>query len=156
MTVNPQHLSIDYVPPPTPDRDPLEQSNTLSRLAKKYGNPEGITKAPWGGSLNHGILTGTGKSGLTPLSPWSTTQHSETNALSRSYLYFYQKARLWGFSAAELKTMHSLSALEDGPLMGTRFTNPIHPLFARSQWIDSPTSPLIPLGAGFEGFWEVC
>ena len=103
---------------------------------------------------NHRILKSTGKSGLTPLSPFA---HNEWTA-DRANLHFYQQSRFKGFSAAELEKMQALTALETRTVK-PNLGNPIHPIYALPNWATEASLPAtlgpIPIRGDHEGYWLV-
>jgi hypothetical protein len=127
----------------------------LTFLAQRYGHPVGQTAG-----LSHRALRRTGKSGLTPLSPFHTTAKGSPHPSQDRKLrvHYYQQHRFFGFSAAELNRMGALAACQTMPMMST-LDNPIHPMFQRSQWDTEETLPkhlgFIPLYAGRNGHWQV-
>lgn len=128
----------------------------LTKLARKYGHPYKKIK-----DMSHRILKYTGKSGITPLSPFFPQNMQNRTPRSRRQKYqfhFYQKHRYQGFAAAELHGMEALSAL-DTTKTSSPLINPIHPMFAKDKWDgdnDIPRHwPLLPLFTGHKGFWQV-
>lgn len=104
----------------------------------------------------------TGKSGITPLSPFFPQNMANRTLRSRQQkyqFYFYQQHRYRGFTAAEIHGMDALSALNtiktSSPMI-----NVIHPMFGKGKWDkenELPRQwPLIPLFYGHDGFWQVC
>jgi hypothetical protein len=99
-----------------------KRTTWLTSLAQKYSHPIGTLDYTY-----HRILTSTGKSGLTPISSPLPPPITEER------LKKYQKRRSYGFSAAELEEIGMMAALGDEQ-MATELTNPIHPMYVRSQW----------------------
>ena len=134
-----------------------KRSAPLTALAKKYGHPYKKIKG-----MSHRILKSTGKSGITPLSPFfpaNMIPRNPTGQRQKYQFYFYQQHRYQGFTAAELHNMESLSAF-DTTATSSPLLNPIHPMFGKAKWDQVGTSsrhlPLIPLFTGHDGFWQVC
>lgn len=105
-------------------------------------------------SENHRLLKGTGKSGLTPLSPF----HASPNA-QKLQQFYHQRSRFFGFSAAELHDMEVLAALHTDAVTNTLGDVPVHVLFQKSRWekeskMMSTRAP-IPIRGGHDGYWLV-
>ena len=119
----------------------------LTSLAQKYGHPIGTLDY-----TSHRILTSTGKSGLTPISSPLPTPITEER------LKNYQKRRFYGFSAAELEEMGTMAALGDEQMVA-ELTNPIHPMYVRSQWESLADMPRhrgpVPIRGDEDGYWLV-
>jgi hypothetical protein len=118
----------------------------LSKLAKKYG------------TFDHGPLKGTGKSGLTPVSPWvEGTARSPRGWKVRKRIERWQKTMYYGWTASELNSLEALAAFQTA--MPNNLTNELHPIFQLDRWIKKEELPLhrppYPLSKGREGFWEV-
>lgn len=128
------------VPSPVPPSTTPAKAQ-LTTLAKKYGHPYKKIRG-----FSHRILKNTGKSGLTPLSPFVLTM--DPASLWQKYrLFYYQQHRYFG-----------MSALDSTP-MAINLENPIHPMFSKKKW-DSDVLlrrhlGRIPLLGGHDGFWEV-
>ena len=125
---------------------------SLTNLAKKYGHPYKKIRG-----MRHRILKYTGKSGITPLSPFFLMNRGPRTPQSwqpKYQFYFYQQHRYQGFTAAELHAMESLSAL-DSRTTSSSLGNAIHPMFGKDKWDkdnDLPRHlPLIPLFTGHDG-----
>lgn len=140
--------------PPTAGR---RNERNWSALAKKYGHPY-----KWIRGLNDRVLKNTGKSGLTPISPFLkeglyNTPMSQQDQKQR--LYIYQKERYYSFTAAELHTIQVFSALDRQNYGRQNLKTGIHEMFAKSQWQTDKTLPkhigFVPIFGGFDGHWEV-
>ena len=135
---------------------PKKRRTPLTRLASKYGHPYKKIKG-----MSHRILKFTGKSGITPLSPFfpqNMLNRTPRSQQQKYQFYFYQQHRYQGFTAAELHAMEALSAL-DTIKTSSQLSNAIHPMFGKDKWdrdSDLPRHlPLIPLFTGHDGFWQV-
>ena len=139
-----------------PAAAPEQRPAQLTNLARKYGHPYRKING-----MSHRILKNTGKSGITPLSPFFTASPTQSpDRQKHKYrVYYYQQHRYQGFTAAELHEMESLSALDTSPI-SSGLTNAIHAMFLKSQWDTEATLsrhvPLLPLFTGKDGFWQVC
>ncbi|KAN0108634.1 hypothetical protein V8E51_008376 [Hyaloscypha variabilis] len=126
---------------------PKSQRRTtgLTSLVQKYGHPIGTLDY-----TSHRILTSTGKSGLTPISSPLPTPITEER------LKNYQKRRFYGFSAAKLEEMGMMAALGDEQMVA-ELTNPIHPMYVRSQWESLADMPRhrgpVPIRGDEDGYW---
>lgn len=145
-----RHLLPANAPPP--DR------RNWKPWSRKYGHPYRTIDG-----LSHRVLKNTGKSGLTPLSPFATaTLGLQTNAQrrQRNWLYYYQKDRFFSFTAAELQYMEALSAVDLNNYGRRSLTNNIHKIFDRSQWVNPRTGPrhlgFPPMLGNHQGLWTVC
>ena len=116
---------------------PGQRPAEFTSLVRKYGHPYQKING-----MSHRILKNTGKSGITPLSPFFTI--SPTRSPGRQeykyWVYYYQQHRYQGFTASELHAMESLSGL-DTSLTTNRLTNTIHAMFAKRQWDTETTLP---------------
>jgi hypothetical protein len=129
----------------------------LTNLTRKHGHPYKKIKG-----MSHRILKYTGKSGITPLSPFFPQNMQNRTPRSRKQMYqfyYYQQHRYQGFTAAELYGMEALSGL-DVAVRSSNLTNSIHPMFGKDKW-DTNTGlprhlPFIPLFTGHDGLWQVC
>lgn len=124
----------------------IPKSLDLSKLATRYG------------PFDHGPLKGTGKSGLTPVSPWiEGTAKSPRSWKVRKRIERWQNCRFYGWSARELNSLEALSAFQTA--LPNNLTNELHPLFQLDRWMKKEElplhRPLYPLPTGCEGFWEV-
>jgi hypothetical protein len=142
--------------------NPKREKKPLTTLARKYAHPVARRGSPTNPS--HRVLKNTGKSGLTPLSPFLAYSNSlyKTFAEERfkRRLYQYQRSRYYGFTAAELRDMQAMSALVGDGVRGA-LANPVRPLFERGKW-DTEASlhrhlSFLPIleGKGEGGLWTV-
>lgn len=129
----------------------------LTALARKYGHP--YRKI---GNLSHRVLKNTGKSGLTPLSPFLAPQAYHPDIWEQKIkLYYYQQHRYFSFTAAELCDLEVFSSLLTSEASISTLNNPIHPMYERSQWDTDKTlpkhlsfTPILDV-PGQGGFWQV-
>lgn len=120
----------------------------FTELAKYYGEDSRFQ-----------ALKGTKKSGVTPVDPLPPARLalSRENWQIRRLIEATQKAKLIGFTARELKAMGAFAYFESP--MASNISSPIHPVF--SNWESSDAAmmrrhnPMIPLGKGRDGYWEV-
>ncbi|KAG4429548.1 hypothetical protein IFR05_014971 [Cadophora sp. M221] len=113
-------------------------------LASKYSHPRGKF-----GTVNHGLIRGSGKSGLTPLlAPQNGTGVSKQ-------LEEYPRKRLKGFTTTELQRMEALAPL-DNRTWRHSLKNPINPIF-NGRWVTEADVPkhrgAIPILGDHEGLW---
>lgn len=95
-------------------------------------------------------LYGTGRSGFTPiLINYPTPVVSALERAHRNAELALQQKRLEGWTSHELLFMY---AMERPGAIANDLSNPIHPLLTRDQW---NVSKKWPLGAGFEGCWDI-
>ncbi len=118
----------------------------LTELAKHYGEDTSPQ------------LKGTRKSGATPVDPLPPAGP----ALSiesweiRKLIEALQRRKFLGFTARELKAMGAFAYFESPK--ASNFSSLLHPVFR--NWESSQTSmrrhnPILPLGKGRDGYWEV-
>jgi hypothetical protein len=136
----------------------------LTELAERYTHPTGP---------NHSTIAYTGKSGLTPITPYPTNLPFRDRE-EREYniqLEAYQLWRFCGFRTQQLDEMEALA-----PTYRSRFTTaeklkqgrgvnfkglgssvPIHPLYTRDKWETRfrASRPRFLLPGGKSGYWEV-
>jgi hypothetical protein len=118
----------------------------LTSLAKKYTHPT---------SKNHRVISGTGKSGMTPLglplqlpSPRLQRRNEELDT--------YQRNRFKGFSTQELEDLQAFASshpLDSVP----ETTNPVNPPFDHQKWASSKMNsvPFLLLPGSRDRYWEV-
>lgn len=126
----------------------LQYISGYTSLAAKYSHPRGKF-----GVVNHGVIRGSGKSGLTPLlAPQNGTGVSKQRRLEE-----YQRKRLKGFTTTELQRMGALTPL-DSRTWRHSLKNPINPIF-NSRWVTEADMPrhrgAIPILGDHEGLWLV-
>lgn len=117
----------------------IYQPGPLTELAVRYGHAE------------HPMLKGTGKSAITPISPFkSNDMHSlSPYAVRRAYLHErIQRERLFGFATWEL--IDGGSWINDDLKPCSLDEVQIHALYEQTQWLDGN----IPLGRVGPGVWE--
>lgn len=120
-----------------------------TEFAQKYTHPRG---------RENRVIKHTGKSGLTPLSPFlDNVPVAERRRKTR--LYGYQVGRYHGFTARDLMTLEAYSALNNDQVQNN-LQNQIHPLYQKHKWDSSASLPRhygsLPLGGPYAGHWEVC
>ncbi|KAF8856528.1 hypothetical protein BDZ45DRAFT_790328 [Acephala macrosclerotiorum] len=124
----------------------------FTSLGKKCSHPRGIFA-----NADHRVLNKTGKSGLTPISsPPPEFSDDKLRAKKIRRLENYQKIRLHGYTAAELRDLNALEPL-DLEDKHEDLKNPMHPVFDKSQWLTedilSKHKAAQPILGAYEGFW---
>ncbi|KAG4440489.1 hypothetical protein IFR05_004024 [Cadophora sp. M221] len=126
-------------------------------IAKIYGHYIGPGINEDGLAEDH--LRNTGKSGLTPLPTpeVGATAAESQNILARKLEHEKsQRARLRGFTAAELLDMEVLAYFDKDP-MPDEPTIVIHPAFQLSNWVTQNSLPkhrgAVPLLGEYDGLW---
>src|SRR3954463_7855110 len=108
----------------------------LTALARTYGHPVRKT-----GAISHRVLKYTGKSGLTPLSPFRAVDGRPiVIKRGKKRLYYYQQNRFYGFTTAELRRIGSMASFLPGRVRSTLNIS-IHPMFEKSKWDTEQTLP---------------
>jgi hypothetical protein len=127
-------------------------------LAKNYGHPYKKISG-----INYRVLKNTGKSGITPLSPFRVNGLNFTTIAQREQknsIYWTQRERFFSFTAVELRVMEALSALNPIIYGRLNLNNSIHGAFARSQWLTHRTHAkhlgFVPMLGLNNGHWTVC
>lgn len=118
----------------------------LTELAKRYGEDP------------RGKLKGTKKSDVTPVDPLPPAGPalSVESWEIRKLIEATQRRKLVGFTARELKAMGAFAYFES-PKANNLLT-PLHPVFRNWESSDATHrrhNPMLPLGNGRDGFWEV-